>query len=408
MIDSGRCPSVRGYGGVVLRSDYSTFEFGAFVDLFNQLQVALREPSIVELDLSRHHFYGPGGMVPLVSLIRHYTDLGWEFRVAVPEDTRLETYWDAAGWLAGIEGDSAPALRSESTFTPLYSYTSHPDLNQHLNTIMEMIARVSEFSSGVLAAVEWAMNEIADNVVVHSGGATGWIQAIVRPNRSRVDIAVADCGLGICRTIRDSFPDVRSDRAALRLAIERGVTRDKQIGQGNGLAGSIRIAESAHGWVNILSGTANLRLFDDGRFDDLDVQPFPGSVVTVTLPTENEIDAAEVLWGGILTSSYEYSHVDQDGLNFRLRDEATGFGNRGSGKELAVKLRNLMVAFPDEHVIIDFDAIDVATASFLDEFLAKLIKEVGAATFFSRFVLLNMNDFVRRTADAVIEQRLST
>jgi hypothetical protein len=186
------------------------------------------------------------------------------------------------------------------------------------------------------------------------------------------------------------------------------VTRDKQIGQGNGLAGSISIAQAAHGWVNIVSGTANLRLFDDGHFDDLDIQPFPGSVVTLTLPTNNEIDAAEVLWGGILTSSYEYSHVDQEGIKFCLRDEATGFGNRGSGSELAVKLRNLMVAFPDERVIIDFEGIDVATASFLDEFLAKLIREVGAATFFSRFVLLNMNELVRRTADAVIAQRLGT
>jgi len=152
--------------------------------------------------------------------------------------------------------------------------------------------------------------------------------------------------------------------------------------------------------------SANLRLFNDGRFDDLAVAPFPGTVVTLTLPTDQEINAADVLWGSEVNSTFEYSHVSDEGLTFRLRDEASGFGNRGSGDELATKLRNLITSFPSEHVIIDFEDIDVASASFLDEFLAKMIKKEGTFTFFSKFSLRNMNDFVRRTADAVVEQRL--
>lgn len=59
------------------------------------------------------------------------------------------------------------------------------------------------------------MNEIADNVVVHAGGATGFIQATARPKKARVEIVIADCGLGIYRTIRDSHPLISTDEAAL-------------------------------------------------------------------------------------------------------------------------------------------------------------------------------------------------
>lgn len=103
------------------------------------------------------------------------------------------------------------------------------------------------------------MNELADNVLVHSGGATGWLQIIVRPRPHRVDLVVADTGLGIRETIRQAFPDIVTDAQALRLAVEKGTTRDRSIGQGNGLAGSLRIAEAAHGWVNLLSGVGMLR-----------------------------------------------------------------------------------------------------------------------------------------------------
>jgi hypothetical protein len=391
----------------MIRSSRQTFEFTAFVDIYNQLQPQLSRPQIIELDLSGHHFFGPGGMAPLVAVIDHYTQLGWTFEVGTPSSPKLETYWDAAGWLGGIIGKDPPPIRSGSTFTPLLSYGTHEELNSRLKIIMEVLARVSDFCPGVLASLEWAMNEIADNVVVHAGGALGWIQAISRPNSKRVELVVADCGLGIHRTIRDSHPEILRDEDALRLAIERGVTRDKAIGQGNGLAGSIGIATAGHGWVNILSGTATLRLFEDGRLDDLPIAEFPGTVVTLTLPTDQEIDAAGALWGHMPTSSFELSHVNDEGVLFTLREESTGFGNRGSGTELATKLRNIAMAFPDEQVIIDFEGIDVASASFLDEFLAKMIKEEGASTFFQRFGLRNMNDFVRRTADAVIAQRLA-
>ena len=389
----------------VVAPHQGTFEFSSFVEVYAQMGPALVEPCEVEIDFSRQHFFGPAGMVPMIAVIRDLCEKGWTVQVVPPDSPSLERYWVKAGWMAAIQGEVPPEVESRSTFTPLYSYSDFKDLNPRIVTIMDVLVKVAEFNSGVLRAVEWCLNELADNVLVHSGGATGWIQLIARPKMHKVDLVVADRGMGIRTSLQQAYPDLGSDEDALRLAIEQGVTRDKSIGQGNGLAGSLRIARAAKGFVNVASGSANLRLFDDGSVHDFDLFSYQGTIVTITLPTEAPIELGEALWGHA-TSTFEYSHVTQDGIVFSLLKEASGFGNRGSGEELAIKLRNIMNEFPQEHVIIDFEGVSTPSASFLDEFLAKTIKYEGVTKFFSRFQFRNMSDFVRQTADAVIEQRL--
>jgi hypothetical protein len=390
-----------------VESHRRTFEFAGFVDLLWALSDHLNSPQVVEVDLSRPNFFGPSGVVPLVSLVDRYTFLGWDFHVYLPEAEHLRSYFERAGWTAGLAGTEPPDAHSELSFMPLQSFTGHEELNAQINEIVNVLSTVTKYEPGVLRAIEWTVNEIADNVLVHSGGATGWLQTISRPNKGHVEIVVADSGRGVRDSISEGFPDVESDQAALQLAIERGVTRNREIGQGNGLAGSLSIARAAHGWVNLMSGHGNVRLFNDGRLDELATAYFQGTMASITLPTEAPILVEDALWGYSPMSMFETRNLsDQDGIVFALREESSGFGNRASGEALATKLRNIMVEFPQESITIDFAGIDTTSASFLDEFLAKLVKSEGVASFFSRFQFQNMSDFVRRTADAVIEQRL--
>jgi hypothetical protein len=389
---------------------YKTFDFPAFLDILQQITPGLDEPCEIFIDLSRPFFFGATGMVPLIALIDDLAGRSWRVQVAPPNQNALEEYWTKAGWLQAILGEEAPFPVARSTFTPLSSYANYQQLNRLLNVLFDLLAKISEFPTGVLRAVEWTINELADNVLVHSGGARGWMQAIARPKHDLIDIVVTDRGLGVLSTLREGFPDLSSDQDALELAIEQGVTRNSSIGAGNGLAGSIRIAREAHGYVNVLSGTGLLRLFHDGTFHQMPADQrfqFDGTVVTITLPTGQAIDLAEALWGSEPTSGFEFTHLTESGVEFKVLDEATGFGNRGSGEEVATKLRNIMNEFPQERVLVDFAGIDTPSASFVDEFLAKLAKEQGVATFFGRVSFINMNDFVRKTADAMVAQRLS-
>ena len=63
----------------------------------------------------------------------------------------------------------------------------------------------------------------------------------------RIEYIVVDAGIGIPRTLRQSHPDLSSDTAALERAIREGVTRDENLGQGNGLYGSYQVCSHSNG-----------------------------------------------------------------------------------------------------------------------------------------------------------------
>lgn len=100
------------------------------------------------------------------------------------------------------------------------------------------------------------------------------------------------------------------------------------------------------------------------------------------------------------------SHLsDDDEIVFRVADEATGFGNRQTGRELNMKLQNLMTQFCGSRVRVDFSDVSLISASFADEFIAKLVVELGHFSFFSRVVITNTNRLIGQTLDNVIKQR---
>lgn len=105
---------------------------------------------------------------------------------------------------------------------------------------------------------------------------------------------------------------------------------------------------------------------------------------------------------------FENDYVSESGqeILYRVADEASGFGNRASARPLRVAVENLISQFPNQNLVIDFSGVNVVSASFADEFVARLAKGIGVASFFQRVRLSGTNDLISRTLDAVIEQRL--
>ena len=390
---------------VVIEATEPTFEMRAFAELFNKMQPFLSQPSAILIDLRQPHFFGLAGVVPLIALVSEYAARGWIIDVAQPQHDKLPDYWESTGWLAAIIGQDLPRPKPQKSYIPITSFRDHHELNKAVNSVMDVLSIASEYPSGVLNAIEWTLNEIADNVLVHSQS-SGWLQVISRPKKETIDFVVADCGIGILNSLKEGYPHLRTDGEALLLAIERGVTRDKSIGQGNGLAGSVRIAEAMDGWLNIVSQSGMLRIFNQGERNSLDLRPFPGTFVELTIPTTYPVDLSDALWGHTPASTFEFSHLDQSGIRFCLIQESEAFGNRASGGDLSVRLQNIINENPSEAVIIDFTDVDVPSASFLDEFLAKTIRKMGLATFLTKVRLVNMSPFVETTLNQVVKQRM--
>ena len=373
----------------------------------SQLEGFLREPSSILIDLSTPHHFGASAMVPLIALVDSLSSKGWQIDVAPPDDPLLLTYWESTGWLQAIEGIPLPDIRSRKTYTPIIHFADHHVLNHAVSAAIDILSMTTEYPSGVLNAVEWTLNEIADNVLVHSTS-SGWLQVISRPKQHAIDMVISDTGVGIPGSMRQGYPQVQFDSELIELAVQRGTTRDASIGQGNGLAGSLRLSEALEGYGNIISGSAAFRQTPDGNTNVQAIVSYPGTTVNFSLQTQHSIDLSEALWGYSPAKTFEFSHLAQTGILFLLSAEYSAFGNRASGADLALKLRNIMNDNPNETVIIDFSGVDLTSASFLDEFLAKVIRREGIVTFFNRVQLINTNDFVKRTLDEVVAQRIQT
>jgi anti-sigma regulatory factor (Ser/Thr protein kinase) len=173
--------------------------------------------------------------------------------------------------------------------------------------VHEVVGRIQQKAQQILskelnidakATVGFAMtlSEICQNIVEHAGRG-GWVgvQAYTYKkrlaNRRVVVIAVCDAGCGFRESLESAPGRVRNDRwddaAALEEAVIRGVSRFRDPGRGQGLAGVRRYVGRWDGKVSVRSGTAKIAIVPSWD-DDVPLleklAPFPGSQVQVTIP----------------------------------------------------------------------------------------------------------------------------
>lgn len=393
---------------------YSPFRaWGVFnhtvVRNFLKVTNTFHTPMTVEVDLGEVTHFHPSGMAPFLALIRHYHDKGYRFEVALPERGDIRRFFERAGGLAAIQGIDPSPVGLGAPLQPLTSYASYQQLNPLVNNTIEHLAMRTVYEAGVLDGIGWSLNEIADNVLNHAGGSAGWLQVNTHPRKGEVDIAVVDCGLGIPRTLKPTHPSLRDDREAVMHAVQKGITRDKAVGQGNGLAGTLAIVKALDGFLSIHSGECRLMLKDGHVSVEKEVS-FPGTAIDLVIPTDKPIDVAEALWGFEPLHELEVKYVGTgtDGIRIKLVEESQGFGNRGSARPIRTKILNLLSQFPSDRLTIDFEGVTLMSASFADELIGRLAVQMGVASFFQRVHLVNTSDLIRRSLDAVIAQRIST
>jgi hypothetical protein len=90
-----------------------------------------------------------------------------------------------------------------------------------------------------------------------------------------------------------------------------------------------------------------------------------------------------------------------------IRDECVHTGSRPPATGLRRKILTLLPDMTDP-LILDFDGVQSASSSFLDELLGRLAQELGIAAFRYRIRITNAPDRIRGMADVVIKQRLET
>lgn len=351
----------------------------------------------------------PNGIVPVICEIDAYRRGGVKFSLKEPLDRDVKSLFERNKWLHYIDpGYHKTPSNLPLNNLPLQFFGSDKELNDIVDQLIEVCLQSLVFSEGVPQAFEWAINEISGNVLVHSQVDHGWLQVITYPDNHKLALIVCDSGIGVPKVMRSAFSQVKTDQEALELAIRKGVTSNPQYGQGNGLAGSLAIAQGSKGVFAITSGRGRIKFFDGQIRPNIHFPPFNGTCVEMQFSTEQPIDLPKALWGYEPANYIETRFEDEQGdLTFRLREYASSFGNRITGEKIRRLILNLIKQNPGHSIVIDMSDVVVISSSFADELFGKLASDLGVIDFGKVIKLDGINPTCKGLIDVAIAQRLA-
>ena len=265
-------------------------------------QVPVDEKLLVD---ARHaRWSSPFGLTALLTLAQSRAERA---AFAPPEADDTLSYWTRAGFfkyandLFEIVG-TAPKQRATGESDVLLEITpiaKSDDVHEIVGRIQQKAQHIltRELNLDAKATMGFAMtlSEACQNIVEHAGRG-GWVAVQTykwtkRLGRRVVVIAVSDAGVGFRQSLESAPGRVRSDRwddaMALEEAVVRGVSRFRDPGRGQGLAGVRRYVGRWDGKLSVRSGTARIAIvpsWDDDVALKEGLPSFPGAQMQITIP----------------------------------------------------------------------------------------------------------------------------
>ncbi len=370
------------------------------------------------LDFSRCTAAFAGPMLALCAQIMRLQHSRVDVQLNWPKDEKLARLFRNANWAHFIEPRNCPPSEFKGhSQVPATHFSNGEEQQRAVNRIVNAIlGAIPDLNRKELSALEWSINEITDNVLNHSQSPIGGLVQVstFQRTRKRVEYIVADAGVGIPNTLRTTRPELNSDAAALEQAIREGVTRDKNVGQGNGLYGSYQICSHSNGFFQLESGYGKLMFTDrDGLRIGTERIPYEGTLVAAQIDFSVPHLLEEALqFNGKTHQTVDYvelryeQHGTED-LLFKVSEESLSFGSRVAGAPVRKKLLNLARMCPNQRIVIDFENVSLVSSSFADEVVGKLFAELGPLSFMQRFQFQRIDPTVRQLVDRAIAQRMA-
>ena len=256
------------------------------------------------VDARHTRWASPYGLTALLTLAQTRTERP---SFAVPELDDTASYWARAAFFQHAESvydlrGSYPKRRDSGESNVLLEITPIAKSND----VHDIVGRVQEKAQQIIktelkleskAIVGFAMtlSEVCQNIIEHAGHG-GWVAVqsyrwTKRLGRRVVVIAVCDAGLGFRRSLESAPGHTPSDRwddaSALEEAVIRGVSRFRERGRGQGLAGARNYVGRWNGKLSVRSGTARIAIvpsWDDDAPLAEGLAAFAGAQVQVIIP----------------------------------------------------------------------------------------------------------------------------
>jgi len=226
---------------------------------------------------------------------------------AGPETEETASYWARTGFYRHAEElfemhGHVPRTRSGGQESNVLLEITEVSKSEDVHAVVERIQAkaqnilVKELNIDPQATMRFAMtlSEACQNIVEHAGRG-GWVAVQTYKWRQRlgrrvVVIAVCDAGIGFRQSLESAQGRPRSDRwddgMALEEAVIRGVSRFRDPGRGQGLAGVRRYVGKWDGKLSVRS-TARIAIVPSWDEDVPLVEKlsqFPGAQIQIIIP----------------------------------------------------------------------------------------------------------------------------
>lgn len=354
----------------------------------------------------------PDSMIPVLATVDWLRNSGQEVSVILPREPRLHRIFLQSLWAHYLEPTRFEAGAEGPQQFVARRFTNSQEQQRVVNEFMRLVVGALNPSSDILSAFEWSINEITDNVLIHSDSSRGgFAQIFSVPNPSGILFCVADAGRGVLASMREGYPELQLDSEALSSAVVAGVTRNATVGQGNGLAGTLRVASMSGGRFAVASFRGRYFAGNEGT-SSVDGKPsFHGTIVTASMQLVSDFRIEDALsLSGRRSSKHSILdyHDDEDGgVVLRLARETEGVGSRPAGAFIRRKIVHLLSQEQSKVLVLDWEGISVVSSSFADEALGKLFVEIGPLAFSSRVKHRNLSSVNGALIDNAILQRVA-
>ena len=257
------------------------------------------------VDLSRTTFVRPVGVVAILATLERLTKTPGvqEVNFTAPANRDVNGYLRSVGVFDAMrEHGQFRGTQPEDVYPelnlvrPMVSCTHFHDEAEILNLGEQMEERFrTEFQGfgSLLGTVDTVFSELANNVVYHADSGGGYVlaQEYRYSGGPVVEIAVADCGIGIRESLRKNPNNsgIFTDVQAIESALQEGVSSIREQYRGYGLHHvSYDVQRHRSREMTIRSGTGTITLHGDGRLTILERRlTYPGTIVSVTIPSES-------------------------------------------------------------------------------------------------------------------------
>jgi len=258
----------------------------------------------VLVDARHTRWASPFGLTALLALAQTRAERP---ALAVPDHDDTASYWARAAFFHHAESlyelhGSYPKRREATESNSLLDITpitKSEDVHNVVGRVQErasaIIKNELKLESKAIMGFAMTLSEVCQNIIEHAGQG-GWVAVqsyrwTKRLGRRVVVIAVCDAGLGFRRSLETTpghLPTSRWDDAtALEEAVIRGVSRFRDRGRGQGLAGARNYVGRWNGKLSVRSGSARISIVP-GWDDDVPLSEglasFPGAQVQVIIP----------------------------------------------------------------------------------------------------------------------------